>query len=173
MSDLFQQLGGVLQQYAQGQKNPDRVSQDAEQAMHSAPHESVVGALAGAMRSHETPPFGQLLSHLWGNADNQQRSGILNTLLSSVGGSGGSITGFLEQAGLGHLTSLLGSGQVAPQQASQVRAEDVQKLANHAEQRDGSVVERASDFLSAHPGLVKTLGAGALAVFMGHLARKL
>jgi hypothetical protein len=49
----------------------------------------------------------------------------------------------------------------------------VQQLAEHAERQDPSVVQRAGEFYAQHPDLVKTLGAGALALVMSHLSRKI
>ena len=40
-----------------------------------------------AFRSHETPPFSQMLSTLFNNSNGEQRAGILKKLLASVGPS--------------------------------------------------------------------------------------
>ena len=61
---------------------------------------------------------------------------------------------------------------MSPQQAEQIPTEAVEQLAREAEQRDPSVIDRVSDFYSEHPGLVKTLGAAALAVAMSGMAKQ-
>ena len=64
-----------------------------------------------------------------------------------------------------------GQGQVTPQQASQVPPDAVQQLAAHAERANPSIVDAVSGFYSQHPDLVRSLGAGALALMMGAMAR--
>jgi hypothetical protein len=51
--------------------------------------------------------------------------------------------------------------------------QQVQDIAAAAEQHDPSVVDRVSDFYSEHPTLVQTLGAGALALVLGKMAKKI
>jgi hypothetical protein len=41
-----------------------------------------------------------------------------------------------------------------------------------AEQKNPSVVERASEFYAQHPTLVKTIGGGALAIVLAKIAQK-
>jgi hypothetical protein len=45
-------------------------------------------------------------------------------------------------------------------------------LAEHAEKQNPSIVDQASQFYAQHPTLVKTIGAGALALVMSHLSRR-
>jgi hypothetical protein len=73
---------------------------------------------------------------------------------------------------LGQLGGLLSRGQVSPQEAEQISPQAVEELAREAETRDPSVIDRVSDFYSEHPGLVKTLGAAALAVAMSGMAKQ-
>jgi hypothetical protein len=47
----------------------------------------------------------------------------------------------------------------------------VRQLAEHAEKRDPSVVERAGEFYAQHPTLVQGLGAAALALIIRHVSR--
>ncbi len=143
--------------------------------LENAPQEHVAGGLAEAFRSDGTPPFGQMLATLFRNSNGQQRAGILNQLLGSVGpgllasiGPGG--------GGLGSLAGLLGGGgqpNVTPEQANQVPPETVQQLAEHAEKQNPSIVDEASRFYAQHPAVVQALGAGALALVMSHLSRRL
>jgi hypothetical protein len=166
LSDLFD----VLNQYrnASATAPPATVEQDFSQVAQGAPQSHLAGGLADAFRSNETPPFSQMLGTLFGNSNGQQRAGILNQLLSSVGPS------LLASGALGSLGGLLrgGSNNVTPDQASQVSPADVQVLAEHAQQKDPSIVVRASQFYAQHPTLVQALGAGSLALIMSHMSKR-
>ncbi len=48
----------------------------------------------------------------------------------------------------------------------------VQEIVAQAEQKNPSVVERASEFYAQHPTLVKTIGGGALAIVLAKIAQK-
>jgi hypothetical protein len=65
---------------------------------------------------------------------------------------------------------MLGGGKVTPQQAQQVPPEAVQALARQAAQKDPSILDQAAGFYAQHPGLVKTIGAGALALLMSRIS---
>lgn len=169
----MEQVGGLLQQYAGagGQGAPDGVHDDFEQVAQAAPQSALADGLAAAFRSDDTPPFPQMLAQLFGQSNGQQRAGILNTLISAAGPA--VISQVLSRAGGGGggLAGLLGGGrQVSPEVAQQVPPEAVQEIAQHAERQDPSIVDRVSDIYAAHPQLVKTLGAGALAVVLARLA---
>jgi hypothetical protein len=171
----FDELGGLLQQYAGGNQPTQTTEQDFDQAATVAPRDAMSQGLAEAFRSDQTPPFANMLGQLFGNSSGTQRASLLNTLLSVAGPA--LLSGALQQGGsgmggLGQLSGLLRRGQVSPQEAEQIPAEAVEQLAREAEQRDPSVIDRVSDFYSEHPGLVKTLGAAALAVAMSGMAKQ-
>ena len=173
----FDQLGGILQQYANAGQPTNTTEEDFERAATVAPRDAMSQGLAEAFRSDQTPPFPNMLGQLFGNSSGAQRANILNTLLSVAGPAlmssalqkgGGGMSG-----ALGQLGGLLGQGgQVSPQQAEQISPQAVEELAQHAEQRDPSIIDRVSDFYSEHPGLVKTLGAAAMAVAMSGMAKQ-
>ena len=158
-------LMGVLEQYA----NPEaaitgNAEQDFDQVSQTASHSHLASGLAEAFRSNQTPSFAQMLTSLFSNSDGQQQAGILNRLLASVGPAAGS-------SFLGNL--LGGASQVTPEQAQQVPPETVRQLAEKAQQNNPSIIEEASSFYAQHPTLVKTLGAGSLALIMSHMSRNL
>jgi hypothetical protein len=177
--DWMNQLGGILQQYtgARADNAPNTVDNDFDQLAQAAPQSTVANGLAAAFRSNQTPPFGNMVAQLFGNANGQQRAGILNMLMAAAGpailsqvmsrsGSGGGLSG---------LAGILGGGQtpqVTPQQAEQVSPEAVQEIATQAEQKDPSIVDQVSDFYSQHPTLIKTLGAAALTVALAKIAER-
>jgi len=163
-------LLGILSQYrdAAASAPPASVDADYSQVAATAPQSHLASGLAEAFRSDDTPPFGQMLSTLFSNSSGQQRAGILNQLLASVGPS------LLASGGLSSLAGLLrgGTPSVTPEQANRVSPDDVEQLAEHAEKQNPSIVDQASRFYAQHPTLVKALGAGTLALIMSHLSRK-
>jgi hypothetical protein len=184
--DWMNQLGGILQQYngAQADQAPDTVHDDFDQLAQNAPPAALSDGLAAAFRSDQTPDFGQMTSNLFSNSGGQQRAGILNTLLraagptilsqvlSRSGGGGGSSSG---GGGLGSLIDMIrGGGQpeVTPEQAEQISPEAVQQIAEHAQQKDPSIIDRVSDFYAEHPTLIKSLGAAALTIALAKIAQR-
>jgi len=105
-----------------------------------------------------------MVSHLFAQSDPHQQAGLLNTLIGAAGPA------VIQQV----LPGLLGGGQggVTPQMAAQISPQAVQQAAAQAESRNPSVVDMVSGFYSQHPGVVKALGAGALAAVMGGLAHR-
>jgi len=154
-------LMNLLQQYAGGTSNTANAEQDFEKVSQAAPQQHLAGGLAEAFRSNQTPAFGQMLSTLFSNSNGQQRAGILNELLGAAGPAGAGILGNL----------LGGRTQVTPEQAQNVPPEAVNQLAEHAQQNDPSIVDRAGNFYAQHPTLVKALGAASLAFVMSHMSR--
>lgn len=163
------QIGGLIQKYSGGSAAAQsNVADDFGKVTQHAPTAALSGGLAEAFRSNSTPAFADMVSHLFSQSDGTQRAGILNHLMAAAGpaaGTGGALAG---------LAGLLSGGRqsVSPEQAQQVQPEDVRQLAAEAEKRDPSVIDRASEFYAQHPTLVKTLGAGALAIMMSHMSRR-
>ena len=162
------EIGGLLSKYRGGSASPEsNVAEDFGKIASQAPTSELTSGLAQAFRSDSTPPFGNMVSQLFAQSDGTQRAGILSHLMAAAGpavASGGA---------LGSLAALIPGGgrSLTPEQAQQVRPEDVQQLATEAAKRDPSVVDRASEFYAQHPTLIKTLGAGALAVMMSRMSR--
>jgi hypothetical protein len=167
---LMDQIGDVLKQYSGGSAQvPSNVDQHFEQVAQAAPQSSIADGLSAAFRSEQTPAFGQMLSGLFGQSGGEQKAGMLNQLLASVG------PGALAQlAGGGALAGLLSGGakQITPEQAQQVSPELVQQLAAHAEKADPSIVDKASAFYAQHPTLVKSLGSAALSIALAKVAQR-
>ena len=78
---------GLLQQISNQGNEP--VSSEAQEQFHqiaqSTPPDVLSQGLNDAFNSDRTPPFAQMVSHLFGHADNQQKTGIISTLLGSLG----------------------------------------------------------------------------------------
>lgn len=167
MSSLSSILG-LLQQYtsANPANPPANAQQDFQQVAQAAPQEHLASGLAEAFRSNQTAPFPEMLANLFGQSNGQQRAGILNQLISSAspaltGGMAGGLAGLFK-----------GGSNITPQQAEQVSPEAVQQLAAHAQANNPSIIDQASQFYSQHPQLVQGLGAGALALIMSHISKK-
>ena len=161
----------MLKQYTGGTTptSDAEVHQHFDQVAQSVPQNEMAGALSQAFRSDQTPAFGQMISSMFSQSNGEQKAGMLNHLLSSVGP--GALTNI---PGGSMLSGLLsgGSNQVTPEQAQNISPEAVQQLASHAEQADPSIIEKASSFYAQHPTLVKALGAGVMSIAMAKLARR-
>ncbi len=174
-------LGGLLQQYLGGNTpSPAQAEAHYDQAARAAPPDVLSSALSGMFRSDQTPPFGQMAGQMYGNSNPNQRAGMLNSLITGMGPTVlASLAGQLGSGGLGGMLGQLmhggGGGNtvptITPDQASQITPEQVQVIADHAEQNNPSVVDRVSDFYAQHPDVVKAAGGVALAVALSKLAQ--
>ena len=159
----------ILQQYADPSRvQPDRVNDHYDQVAQQASPQDLGQGVAAAFRSDSTPPFGQMIGDLFGRSDPQQRAGILNQIIQSVGAGG------LASVAGGVLGRVLGAGgsapaTVTPEQASQISPADAGAIAAQAEKKDPSIMDRAGEFYAEHPQLVKGLGAAALAIVLGRM----
>jgi len=93
-------LMDILQQYARTTAVPDGsvVHDHFDEVARAAPAETVGQGVADAFRADSTPSFGQMVGQMFGQSDSQQRAGVLNQLLRSLGpgvlsGLGGGIFG--------------------------------------------------------------------------------
>ena len=162
----------ILKQYADPNSiQPDRVGGHFDEVAQQSNPNALGDGVAAAFRSDATPPFGQMVGDLFGRSDPQQRAGILNQILQTVG------PGVLASLGGGVLGRVLGGANAAagtaptitPEQASQISPADAGAIAAHAEKHDSSIVDIAGQFYAQHPTLVKTLGASALAIVLGRM----
>jgi hypothetical protein len=165
-------LNGILQRYTGAGGGTGAAPADAHedfQRVAQAAHQDVASAgVEQAFRSDRTPPFPQMVSQMFGQADPNQRAGLLNRILGTVGP--GALAGV---SGLSVLPSLLGgSHQVSPQQATQVPPQEVEQLAAHAERSNSGVVGEVSNFVTQHPNAMKALGGLAAAIAIQHIARR-
>jgi hypothetical protein len=112
-----------------------------------------------------------MVGQMFGQSNPQQRAGVLNQLLQSLG------PGVLAPLGgiFGHGNTAAGPGvpQVTPDQAARVTPEQVQEIAAKAEAHDPSVLDRIGGFYAQHPDLVKTLGSAALAITLAGVASRM
>ena len=167
-------LMDILQHYVNPGAAGDSQAASAhfDEVARSAPTDALGGGVAEAFRSDRTPPFQQLVAQMFGRSNPQQRAGVLEHLLSSVG------PGALAGLGGGALAKILGQGnatkpQISPEQAAQVTPEQVDQLAAQAQQHDPGVMDKIGAYYAAHPDLVKTLGTAALTVALASIAGRM
>jgi len=167
---VLDSLSGLLGKYMSDEKqNTADAAEHFDQVAHAVPQNVVANGLAEVFRSNQTPAFGNLVSQLFSNSTGEQKAGVLNQILATVGPGA-----LAEIAGGGVVAELLGSTNkgVTPEQAQNVSSQMVEQLATHAENKDPSIVDRASAFYAQHPTLVKTLGGAALSIALRKVAER-
>ena len=147
---LLDEVTGILKQYQSSGTtlSPQDVATHFEQVANTVPSSTLADGIAHAIRSNQTPAFGQIVSDLFSQANGSQRAGILN-----------------------HLLAVTGGGTTTPEQAQQMLPQVVQQLADKAHQTDPSVVDTLSGFYAQHPTLTKGLGASVLALVMSRVSQ--
>ena len=161
-------MSTILKQYSQGGTQPPaEVATHFDQVAKVVPTSDLADGVAHAIRSDQTPGFGQIVSNMFNQANGQQKAGMLNQLLSALGPSAAAAVGG------GALADVVNKGGAATAaDAQQVSPDVVQQLADRAHTADGSIVDKLSGFYAQHPTLVKSLGAGALALVMSKLSNR-
>ena len=167
-------LGGLLQQYiGRGADQPAANAPDHyQQVASNASPQTVSEGLAEAFRSDQTPPFAQMVAQLFNRATPDQRAGMLSQLLSGLGPTAlAALTrgGLLRALGVSTPASAA-TTPITPEQALAVSPNQVQQIAEHAEQHNPGIVEQMSDFYAKHSELVRTLGAAALTIALAKMA---
>lgn len=136
------------------------VPADAQDEFHrvaqSTPPDVLSRGVVDAFNSDRTPPFGEMVGHLFGNANPQQRAGILGTLLGGMRGA--NVPASVQQAADGSV-----------EHAANVSTDDVQQIASQAQNDNSGVVDQMGRFYAQHPVLVKSLGAAAMAIVLGRI----
>lgn len=174
-------LGNLLNQYlggGAGGGNTSQANDDFDRVASNAPPDVLARGVTGALRSDQTPPFANMVSQMFGQSNPNQRAGMLNQLLATLGPAVlAQLASGRSGGGLGGLASIFGGGrmptQVTPEQAAQVSPEEVRELAERAEQQNPSIVDRMGDFYAQNPTLVKAIGGAALAIALGHMAQNM
>ncbi len=170
-------LGSLLSQFTSG-GNAANAADHFDKVAQSAPPELLSEGLSAMFHSDQTPPFGQMAGQLFGQANNGQKAGMLNQILAGMGpgvlaslvngsrgGGLGAILGQLTQNGATPAT-------ITPDQASKLTPEQVEVVANHAEQHNPGIIDQMSGFYAQHAGLIKTLGSAALTIALAKMAQR-
>ena len=163
---LLDTLKDVITQYASGAAPSGDPGDHFQQAAQSVDRGTLADGIAAAMRSNETPPFANMVSQLFSSGSNDQKTAMVNTLLSAITPQQREQLASLIP-GLGSMASLLTSDQ-----ASAISPAAVQTLAQRVEQHDAGIVEKMSAFYATHPTLVRTLGSAAMMIAMRKIAER-
>lgn len=142
-----------------------------DEVARSAPPDVLGRGVADAFRDESTPSFGDMVAQLFGHSTPQQRAGVVNQLLHSIGPS---VTALL--GGILSRASAPANGvvpQLTPAEATTLTPAQVKEIATRAQQKDPDALEKLGDFYSQHPQLVKTLGSAALAVALAGVANRM
>ena len=168
-------LGSLLSQFT-GSGTAATAPDHFQQVAQTASTDLLSQGLSAMFHSNQTPPFGQMAGQLFGQANPNQQAGMLTQLLGGMGPS--VLASLMGGAGGGALSGILGQltqgggapATITPEQASQLTPDQVQQIANHAEQHSPGIVDKMSGFYAEHPGLIKTLGGAALAIALAKMA---
>jgi hypothetical protein len=165
-------LGNILQQYlggAQAMNAGRAVDDDFDQVAQNAPRSAMAAGMTDVLRSDQTPPFPQMVGQMFDKSDATQRAGMLNQLLGGMG------PGVLSSIAGGVLGNLFRGNDapaaITPEQAATMTPQQVEQIAQAAEQENPSIVDRMGDFYAEHPQLVKAIGGAALAMLLGRVAQ--
>ena len=164
-------IADILNQFT---GNPSDPHGTFDSVASQAPTEDLGQGIAAAFRSDQTPAFGNMLGSLFGGSNPQQRAGVLNQILGSVGpsilsGVAGGALGRMLQGAMGGGS---GAPTVSPSDAAKLTPEQMQQLGAAAEQHDPGIVDKVGAYYAQHPEVVKVLGGAALAVVLGHMANR-
>lgn len=164
-------IADILKQYAD---RPTDTQTDFDEVARQVPPEVLGGGIAQALRSDQTPDFGDMIGSLFGGSNPQQREGLLGQLLRSVapavlsGLAGGALGRMLQGAKTGATQAKAGPGEVVDLTPDQVR-----EVATAAEKSDPGVFDRIGAYYAEHPEVVKVLGGTALAIALGQMATRM
>jgi hypothetical protein len=158
-------IKNLLAQYTAGTASSQDADAHFQQVAQSADAATLAPGIAQAMRSDQTPPFGQLVAQLFTNGSGEQKAGALNALLAAASPE---IRAQLSAL----IPGLVGSAPVTATQAGSVSPDVVTSLATRVEQHNPRVIDMMSGFYAQHPGLVRTLGTTALMIAMRTIAAR-
>ena len=166
-------FGSLMQQLlgARAGPAPAPAQDQFHQLAQSTAPDVLSRGLAAAFNSDQTPDFGAMVAHMFGQANPEQKTGIVNRLLAGVGPAA---IGLLSQLGMKGLAVQGGAAtpNLSTEQVAQLSTGQVQQIATHAQSVNPGIVESMSNFYAQHPVLVKTLGAAALAIIVGNIRNR-
>lgn len=159
---LLNELGALLQQISNGHvpSSPEEAHAHYDQIASGTPHEQLATAIGPAIAGLGGSTLKDRIATSATQMTTDQRGSIVGTLLSGLGGNAAAI---LSQLGINP------SVAAAPAQAS---PQDVGVLAQHAQQTNPDLFNRAMQVYARHPTLVKALGTIAIAKIAQQLTRQ-
>lgn len=165
MAGFLDQIGGLLDQYATGNRAQTReeARNHYDQIAGAVPADVLGSVIGPAVSSLGGDQVHERVQNSATEMNPSQRGQFVQTLLSGLGGAGGGIGSILSQLGIRPTV------QTNPQQAT---PDEVAKLAQHAQQNRPEVFNRAMEFYAQHPTLVKVLGTLAIAKIAQQLSTR-
>jgi hypothetical protein len=147
--------------------------QHFDQVVAHAPANELGKGVAEAFRSDKTPDMGQMVGQLFGNSSGSQQAGMLNQILATLGPAAasaiaGGVLGRMMAPNAAQ-TSSTAATQITPAQASTLSPEQVKDIVNTAGQQNPGLADQLGSYYAEHSGLIKTLGAAALAITMARM----
>jgi hypothetical protein len=169
MNDEVSMLTQQLRNAGNGPVPPSAQDRFHQLAGNMAP-EALSRGLTEAFNSEHTPDFGDMVGRMFGQANPEQKTHIVNRLLAGLGPLANNV---LNNLGL---RELAGDNAAVPpvvttEQAAKLLPSQAQELAANAKTVNPSIVESMSNFYAQHPVLVKSLGAAALAIILSQMRR--
>ena len=160
----------ILGRYADTRRAPPpmEIEHDFEEVSHEAGPDAIQDGIAEAFRSGDTPPFEEMVAHLFENSEPHVRAGLLDNLLAGLRPSTGDARGALADVWRRYSAG----ARVNPDRAAQVDPHEVQEVARQARLQNPGVLERVSRFYARHPELVRTLGNAAMGIALSKMARR-
>ncbi|MEO8545180.1 MAG: hypothetical protein ABI434_16460 [Burkholderiaceae bacterium] len=166
-------LMDLLKQYAD---SPTDTHADFDTVARQVPPDVLGSGIAQALRSDQTPSFGNMIGSLFGGSSPQQRAGLLSELIRAAGPTvlaslGGGALGKLVQGMKGGSSAQ--STQLSPEDASKVTPDELTQIASGAEKADPGIIDKIGAFYGQHPDVFKAVGGLAMAIAMGHIAKQM
>jgi hypothetical protein len=139
----------VLNRYRDTPPVPPTVNDDFDAIAREVPRNELSDGLEEAFRSEQTPPFEQMVRHMFERSDPDQRAGALN-----------------------RFRDVLGRNPLTPDEAREVTPYEAEALAASARSANPNIMQRMAQFYADHPRLVQTLGQAALGIAMNRMAMR-
>jgi hypothetical protein len=161
---LFDQLGGLLQQYTNGQQvSRDQARSDYDRITSAVPHNELASVIGPALSSLGKQQVEERVRNSATEMAPPVRGQFLQNMLSLASAAGLSLPGALSQ---------LGVRPEVVRQPETATPDEVAKIAAHVHDTKPDVFNQAMQFYAQHPMLVKVLGTLAIAKIAQQLSNK-
>src|SRR5713101_8734007 len=85
---LLDNLGTLVKQATSGNASTADIHAAYDQVAGAVPQGTLADGISHAFKSDQTPPFEQMVSGLFGQSNPDQKAGLLNQVLGSLGPGG-------------------------------------------------------------------------------------
>jgi len=162
---LMDSVKTLLAQYSGGAPSDESAATHFDQVAQSAGPGMLASGISAAMRSDQTPAFGDIVSQLFANGTGAQKAGMVSALLSAASPE--------QRAQLaGMLNGAPAGASLNEQHVAGLSPQDVASMAKNVEAQNPGIIDTMSSFYAQHPTLVKTLGTAAMMIAMRKIAEQ-